>query len=78
MAAVLPRGTPQGTDKQKDSGNITGKTTRKYTPRDMLYYTQKLSEAQGPDSSTEIKEDVEPLQALESDNGAEPGSYSVH
>lgn len=65
-AVALHCGTPQGTDKQKDSGNITGKATGKDAPRDMLYY-----------SSTGIKEDVEPLQALESDNEAEPDSISL-
>lgn len=70
-------GTPQGTHKQNDSGSRAGKTNRKDAPRVMLYYAQKLSVAQGQDSSMDIEEETDPQQAMEHAHEVEPDAMSL-
>lgn len=56
-ASALQKGTPQGTGKSKEQGSRAGKSNHKDAPKDMLYYAQKLSRAQGSGVHEEMEED---------------------
>lgn len=71
MAAALQNGTSQGTDKSKEQGSRVGTSNHKDAPKDMLYYAQKLSGAQGSGAHEEMEDDSDLVQGLRLDSGAE-------
>lgn len=78
VAALHPR-TPRGSDKPKDTGNKRKSKcpAGKDNPRDIFYYTRKLSKVQGQSCAAEDTESSEIQKDTGSDLGAEEDNISL-